>query len=129
MSKTPAEDAVRTLFAAVDAGDLNVALQTMTDDVRFSFGSTPATRGAAGFAASAAVLADMVKSMSHDLSTIWTTQGADPAVICEMTVTYHRHDGTMVSLPCVNVFRFRDALIADYRIYMDISPVLATSAG
>ena len=35
------------------------------------------------------------------------------------------HDGSRLTLPCANVFRLRDGRIADYRIYMDINPVLA----
>jgi ketosteroid isomerase-like protein len=54
---------------------------------------------------------------------LWTTGGEDPAVICEMAVTYRRHDGSQLILLCANVFRFRDGRIADYRIYMDINPV------
>jgi limonene-1,2-epoxide hydrolase len=40
-------------------------------------------------------------------------------------VTYQRHDGSRVTLPCFNVFRLRDARIADYRIYVDANPVFA----
>jgi hypothetical protein len=41
-------------------------------------------------------------------------------------VTYERHDGTRLTLPCVNVFRLRQGLIADYRVYMDINPLLSS---
>ena len=46
-------------------------------------------------------------------------------MICEMQVTYERHDGTRLTLPCLNVFRFREGRIADYRVYMDLNPVFA----
>ena len=42
-----------------------------------------------------------------------------------MTVHYERLDGQRLSLPCANIFRLRDGLIADYRIFMDINPVFA----
>jgi hypothetical protein len=35
----------------------------------------------------------------------------------------HALDGAEPRLPCCNVFRLRDGLVADYRVYMDISPV------
>jgi hypothetical protein len=29
----------------------------------------------------------------------------------------------LIALPCCKVFRLRDGLVADYRVYMDIAPV------
>jgi hypothetical protein len=37
-------------------------------------------------------------------------------------VTYAQHDGSRVTLPCVNAFRLRDGRVADYRIYVDSNP-------
>jgi ketosteroid isomerase-like protein len=123
---TAEERTMRKLFAAVDAGDTEIALRLMTEDIRFRFGSDEPTTGRAAFAANAAAMAGMIATMSHELLAVWTVTDPDPAVIAEMAVTYRRHDGSRLTLPCVNVFRFHDALIADYRIYMDINPVLAT---
>ena len=47
------------------------------------------------------------------------------AVIVELKVHYTRLDGTELTLPCCNVFRLRDGAVADYRVYMDITPVYA----
>jgi ketosteroid isomerase-like protein len=45
------------------------------------------------------------------------------AVIAELRVHYTRLDGTEMTLPCCNVFRLRNGAVADYRVYMDITPV------
>jgi hypothetical protein len=34
-----------------------------------------------------------------------------------------RTDGRELTLPCCNVFRLPDGLVADYRVYVDIGPV------
>jgi ketosteroid isomerase-like protein len=47
------------------------------------------------------------------------------AAIVEFDVHYTRHDGNLVTLPCCNVFRLRDGLIAEYRSYIDATPVYA----
>ena len=47
------------------------------------------------------------------------------AAIVEFDVHYTRHDGNVVTLPCCNVFRLRDGLIAEYRSYVDAAPVYA----
>jgi ketosteroid isomerase-like protein len=36
---------------------------------------------------------------------------------------YTRLDGGEVTLPCCNVFRLRDDLVAEYRSYIDATPV------
>ena len=46
-------------------------------------------------------------------------------VVAELLLHYTRLDEAKLTLPCCTVFRLRDGLIADYRIYMDISPMYA----
>jgi limonene-1,2-epoxide hydrolase len=70
-------------------------------------------------------MAGTVASLSHELLAVWRVEQPEPAVLCEMAVTYRRHDGSRLTLPCLNVFRLRDGRIADYRIYMDVNPVFA----
>jgi limonene-1,2-epoxide hydrolase len=36
-----------------------------------------------------------------------------------------RLDGRELNLPCCNVFGVHDGVVNDYRIYMDVNPVLA----
>jgi ketosteroid isomerase-like protein len=123
---TPEERTIRDLFAALDAGDIEGALRLMTEDVAFRFGSADRVVGQAAFAEGVSTLAGAIASLSHQLLAVWTTVGPDPAVICEMTVTYRRHDGSELTLPCANVFRLQDGRITDYRIYMDVNPVFAS---
>ena len=123
---TPEERTIRELFAALDAGDIESVLGLMTEDVAFRFGSADPVVGHAAMAAQFALMAGAIASLSHRLLAVWTTAEPDPAVICEMTVTYRRHDGSQVMLPCANVFRLQDGRVADYRIYMDVNPVFAT---
>jgi ketosteroid isomerase-like protein len=117
---TADERTVRELFAALDAGDAPRALSLLTDDVRFQFGSTEPVVGHEGVAGNGAAMATTVASLSHDLHTVWAV---DEAVICEMAVTYARHDGSRLTLPCLNVFGLREGRFADYRISMDVNPV------
>ena len=46
-------------------------------------------------------------------------------VVAELRVTYRRHNGAELTLPCCNIFRLRESLVDDYRIYMDVNPVFA----
>jgi hypothetical protein len=42
-----------------------------------------------------------------------------------MDVYYRRLDGRELTSPCCNIFRVDNGLVDDYRIYMDVNPVLA----
>ena len=44
-------------------------------------------------------------------------------LVAEFAVQYTRLDGGEVTLPCYNVFRLRDGLVAEYRTYIDAAPV------
>ena len=117
------ENTVRQLFAALDSGDIASALSLMTEDVAFRFGSAEPTIGKAAIANNAAAMATVVESLSHQLDAVWTVEQPQSAMLCEMAVTYRRHDGSQITLPCFNVFRLQRGRVADYRIYMDVNPV------
>jgi ketosteroid isomerase-like protein len=119
------ERIVRELLAALDARDIETAMGFLAEDVVLRFGNAEPVVGSTAIADTAAAMANVVASMSHTMRAVWTTPEPVPAVICEMDVTYRRHDGTELILPCVNVFRLRDGRVADYRIYMDVNPVFA----
>jgi len=47
-------------------------------------------------------------------------------VIAELRVTYVRHNGVKVVLPCTNIFDLStDGLISKYQIFMNMTPVFA----
>src|SRR5438128_2736436 len=112
---------VRHLFAAVDTRDPAAPLEHLTDDIRFRFGNGPEVNGKAEFERGGVDFFGSLGGIRHDVTALWEPE--PDVAIAEMQVHYTRLDGSRISLPCVNVFRFRDDLIADYVIYMDIGPV------
>jgi len=123
---TSGESIAREVLGALDAGDMASVLRLMTDDVYFRFGSAEPTIGHEGVVQGVGALAPAVVSLSHEFLQIWTDdEPAGPVVMCEMDVTYQRRDGSALTLPAVDLFRLRDGLIADCRVYMDVTPVFA----
>ena len=122
---TSGESIAREALGALDAGDMRSVLRLMTDDVHFRFGSAEPTIGRQGVVEAVGALAPTVVSLSHELLHIWTIDEPGPVVMCEMAVTYQRRDGSALTLPAVDLFRLRDGLIADCRVYMDVTPVFA----
>jgi ketosteroid isomerase-like protein len=124
MSHTEAaEQTVRAIIAATDAGDVDRLSALVTDDVRLRFASAEPSVGKDRLLSGAEAFFASIASISHDVESLWSV--GPETVIAEMTVHYQRLDGSQLSLPCTDIFYLRDGLIADYRIYMDIAPVFA----
>jgi ketosteroid isomerase-like protein len=121
-SSGDSERVVRMLLAAIDAGDQDTADSLIAEDVCFRFASHPRVSGKREFIAGRGALRDSIRGFRHEI--VWLGEVGVDAVIVEMNVVYTLLDGSSVTVPCCDTFRLRDGLIADYRIYIDISPVL-----
>lgn len=115
---------IRDLFAAVDARDPQRVGGLVTDHVRFRFGSADSIAGKAALIVASREFSAAIADIHHELTNLWEPEPG--TVVTELQVTYRRHDGSELTLPCCNIFRVRDGLIDDYRIYMDITPVTAS---
>jgi ketosteroid isomerase-like protein len=85
-------------------------------------GNQDVVEGKAAFLATSQAFASSINQIRHEIHSLWNV---DDVVIAEMDVHYERLDGGKLTLPCCNVFRVRDGLVSDYRVYMDIGPVFA----
>jgi ketosteroid isomerase-like protein len=121
---TKTTELVHGIFAANDASDIDALAELVTDDVRLTFGNAETVTGREAFRQASAQFNASVDSFSHQITSLFEVPEAG-VVVVELLVSYHRLDGGELTLPCCNVFRVRDGLVADYRIYMDINPVFA----
>jgi ketosteroid isomerase-like protein len=112
----------QAVFAAFDAKDVTALAALMTEDVRLQLGNADVVRGRAELVEALDTFFASVAGVQHRVTDVWSDRNA---VIAELRVHYTRLDGTAVTLPCCNVFRLRDGAVADYRVYMDITPVYA----
>ena len=115
-------DLVRAVFAALDAKDPDALTALMSEDVRLRLGNQDVVEGETAFLATSQAFASSINGTRHEIHSLWNV---DDVVIAEMDVHYERLDGGRLTLPCCNVFRVRDGLVSDYRVYMDIGPVFA----
>jgi ketosteroid isomerase-like protein len=113
---------IRGVFAALDAKDSAAVTAAMTDDVRMRLGNADVVEGKANFRTASEAFVASIAAISHEITSMWSV---DDVVIAEMDVHYERLDGGNVTLPCCNVFRVRDGVVCDYRVYLDIAPVYA----
>lgn len=117
------ETRIRELFATTDRKDVEANAAHLTEDVELRFGNNEPVIGKDAYVAMSRDFFASLKSLRHEIHSLWAVDGN--VVITEMTVHYERLDGQRLSLPCANIFRLRDGLVADYRIFMDVNPVFA----
>jgi ketosteroid isomerase-like protein len=123
---TAHQRAITAVLAAIDAGDLAAATRQLCDDVTILFGNLEPLVGAAMFTQLFQQFASSLRAVRHEIHDIWPAANDPDVLIATLTAHYTRTDGRRVSLPCCNVFRMRGGLIAEYRVYMDISPALTS---
>jgi ketosteroid isomerase-like protein len=113
-------DQARVVFAAFDAKDVATLTSLVRDDVRIRLGNAEEAQGKPAFVEAVEAFVASVAAFHHHVLNVWRD---GDTLIVQLEVRYTRHDGGEVTLPCCNVFRLDDGSLADYRVYMDISPV------
>jgi ketosteroid isomerase-like protein len=122
MSQPSESDHIRQVFATFDAKDVPALAAFMADDVRLRLGNAEMVQGKPAFVSAVNAFLGSVAGVRHEVLNVWSD---GDAVTAEFDVHYSRLDGGEVTLPCCNVFRLRDGLIAEYRSYVDATPVYA----
>ena len=117
-------DIAKQMFLAGEAMNVENFVKFYTDDCFYQFGNLPPVFTPQGIAESSVGFLEKVEGVHHHLKNFW--EAADGTLICEMDVTYIRHDGKIFTLPCCDTIRFQGDKVKELRIYMDITPVFAT---
>jgi ketosteroid isomerase-like protein len=115
-------DRIRAIFGAFDAKDVSTLASFMTDDVRLRLGNADVVRGKTAFVDAVNAFLASVAGFRHEILNVWSDGNA---LIAEFDVHYIRRDGRRVTVPCCNVFLLHDGLVAEYRSYIDATPVYA----
>jgi len=123
MSKTTVTEQLRRVFATFDTKDVSTLAGFMTDDVELRLGNAQMIMGKSAFVDAVNAFLGSIAGVRHEILAVYVD---GDAAIVEFDVHYTRRDGVVVTLPCCNVFRLRDGLIAEYRSYIDAAPVYAS---
>jgi ketosteroid isomerase-like protein len=125
-SRVTTEVDLVALFAAIDSGDVEGASALMHNDVVLRLGNQPAINGTDAFRDLFAEVMTSIAGIRHELLDVWTAAEDSAIRIVRMTVHYTRLDGEVVSVPCCNVLRLSAGAIAEYQVFIDMTPVFAT---
>jgi ketosteroid isomerase-like protein len=113
----------KSVYQAIDTMDEKELGPFLTENCTFVFGSAPPVAGRAAAANASKAFMATIAGIKHDLADVW---GVDDNIISRMTVTYTRKDGRKMSFPAVTIWRVEGKQIADYRIYVDNTPLFAS---
>lgn len=111
------------MFADIDSMDPDAWARHLADDVTMRFGNADPVHGRQACRDAWAGFCETIDGVRHEIVEQWEQP---PATIVEANVTYTRKDGDAVTVPCVTIYRANaDNLIDDYRIFIDVAPVMA----
>jgi ketosteroid isomerase-like protein len=113
---------VPELFEAIDDMDADRFALFLSDDATFIFGNAAPVRGKQNVRDAVAAFFSGIKAVDHNLLGKW--QVGD-VVFVQGEVTYTRKDDNKVAIPFFNVFKMNEALVSQYIIYVDVSPLNA----
>jgi ketosteroid isomerase-like protein len=116
-------DIVKHLIKLFEVMNVDEFLTYLTDDAVYRFGNYPAAVGKAAVEATVkASHLDHIKGIVFDITNIWEI---DDAVVCELEIKYTRMDDSVLTLPCLDIFRMTGDKVSAMLVYMDASPLFA----
>jgi hypothetical protein len=110
------------LFADIDRMDAHAFASRIAENGRFRIGSAEPVVGRDAIVAGFTAFFGMIKALKHETVQQWDE---GDATIIESEVTYTRLDDSQITIPAVSIYRRGEELIDDYRIFIDLGPVLA----
>ncbi|MEA5619039.1 nuclear transport factor 2 family protein [Cronbergia sp. UHCC 0137] len=113
-------DLVKRLFSRGEAFDSEGFVTFFTDTPVYQFGNFDVCLDKASIKKSADAFFSQIDAVYHEIKMIWE---AGDVVFVEMDVAYWRKDGSMISLPCSDIFRVEGDKFSELRIFMDVNPV------
>ncbi|HSA61033.1 MAG TPA: nuclear transport factor 2 family protein [Nitrospiraceae bacterium] len=114
---------VRKMFEAGESMNVHNFVKFYNDDALYQFSNFPVAHGPQGIVDASQGFLSKVAKVVHHIKNLWEID--DENAVCEMTVTYTRHDGKAFTLPCCDTIVFKNGKVQELRIYMDITPVFA----
>ncbi|MCW5316081.1 DUF1857 family protein [Nostoc sp. KVJ3] len=113
-------DLVKRLFSRGEAFDSEGFITFFTDTPVYQFGNFDVCFDKAAIKKSADAFFSGISAVYHDIKMIWEV---GDVVFVEMDVTYWRKDGSVITLPCFDIFRVEGDKFSELRIFMDVNPV------
>eukprot|EP00899_Mesostigma_viride_P006295 jgi/Mesvir1/15667/Mv03268-RA.1 len=111
---------VKRLFSRGEASDSAGFITFFTTQPVYQFGNFDVALDKSAIFNGAQNFFNGIHAVYHDIKAMWEVHDAQ---FVEMDVSYWRLDGSMVTLPCFDIFRFNGDKVSELRIFMNCNPV------
>ena len=120
--QTPAatNDFVSKVYEAIDSMDEQEFANCLTENCTFVFANSDPVTGRANVAAASQNFQKQLSGIKHHLLKAWAFEDI---VVSQTSVTYTRKDGSTLTIAAASIWKLKDMLIDECRIYADISPL------
>lgn len=108
-------------YAAVDAKDVEEALEFFAPDARLRLGGGEPVHGREAIGRMLGAGLAAVDSTHHELKGIWEEEGG--LVLFEVDVLYRLRDGRRLTIPGAAVCTVSQGRFTEQRLYADLSPI------
>ena len=120
--KSDTDTFIAGIFADIDSKNAEGFASRLSENARMRIGSADPIFGPAAVVAGLTQFFGMIKALQHETVEKWE---AGDTLIVESEVTYTRLDDSQITVPAVSILRRGAEAIDDYRIFIDLGPVLA----
>jgi ketosteroid isomerase-like protein len=120
---TSLADSARAAFADIDSFEVERFLRHLDDNVVFTFGNAPSAHGKEQVRQAVLGFWETIAGLTHHVQNVWEVGGG--VTVADIQVEYTRHDGGHVTVPNVDILTWKDGVVIDWRIVIDVAPVYA----
>jgi len=113
---------IEQLFDAVHRNDVQTYVKCFSEDAEYKIANFPPVYGRKEIEAFGARITPMFEHVLHDVKNTWQVGNTS---VSELDVVYHRKDGKVVRVPCLDVIRIENGLVKSLHAYLDASPAFA----
>lgn len=114
---------IERLFADIDAMDVDAFVAHLADDVAFTWGERATSHGRGEVRAGVLDFWSTIAAVDHRVLSWWEVEPG--LTVIWFAVTYTRRDGGVVTVPNVDILRWREALVTEWQVVIDLAPVYA----
>ncbi len=116
-------DTIKSLMAALNSNDLDGVVSFFTNDVFYQIGNAEPVFGPEGIKNFGSSFASKLDRVFHKLKKIWQVE--EKVVAFEVDITYSLKNGKMLTLPYLNIVRFKGDRIQKFQAFADVSPLFS----
>jgi len=93
-----------------------------TEDAEYKAGNFPPVFGPRAIGEFGASVIPYFNKVEHIVKNAWQKGNT---VVAEMDLVYHRKDGKVVTVACLDIIRLKDGKVKSLRAYLDATPAFS----